>query len=92
MPPRGVKKGTKRARQYEKIKRSQKRRGSSERRAKEIAAQDRSKGAGASRRVEAALANLDPGHLVGAPRRPALGQRRAHGARPVSSSTTRPRG
>ena len=38
MPPRGVKKGTKRARQYEKIKRSQKGRGSSERRAKEIAA------------------------------------------------------
>jgi hypothetical protein len=38
MPPRGVKKGTKRARQYEKIKRSQKRRGTSERRAEEIAA------------------------------------------------------
>jgi hypothetical protein len=38
MPPRGVKKGTKRARQYEKIKRSQKRRGTSTRRAKEIAA------------------------------------------------------
>jgi hypothetical protein len=38
MPPRGVKKGTKRARQYEKIKRSQKRRGTSGRRAKEIAA------------------------------------------------------
>jgi hypothetical protein len=38
MPPRGVKKGTKRARQYEKIKRSQTRRGSSPRRAREIAA------------------------------------------------------
>src|SRR2546421_11901759 len=38
MPPRGIKKGTKRARQYEKIKRSQKQRGSSERRAEEIAA------------------------------------------------------
>ena len=38
MPPRGIKKGTKRARQYEKIKRSQKRRGTSERRAEEIAA------------------------------------------------------
>jgi hypothetical protein len=38
MPPRGIKKGTKRARQYEKIKGSQKRRGRSERRAKEIAA------------------------------------------------------
>lgn len=38
MPPRGVKKGTKRARQYEHIKKSQKRRGTSERRSKEIAA------------------------------------------------------
>jgi hypothetical protein len=38
MPPRGVRKGTKRARQYEKIKRSQKGHGGSERRAKEIAA------------------------------------------------------
>ena len=38
MPPRGVKKGTKRARQYEHIKRSQKQQGSSEDRAEEIAA------------------------------------------------------
>jgi hypothetical protein len=38
MPPRGIKKGTKRARQYEHIKQSQRERGSSERRAKEIAA------------------------------------------------------
>jgi hypothetical protein len=38
MPPRGVKKGTKRARQYEHIKKSQKRQGSSEDRAEEIAA------------------------------------------------------
>jgi hypothetical protein len=38
MPPRGVKKGTKRARQYEHIKRGQKARGVSEERAKEIAA------------------------------------------------------
>jgi hypothetical protein len=38
MPPRGVKKGSKRARQYEKIKRSQRRRGTSQGRAKEIAA------------------------------------------------------
>jgi hypothetical protein len=36
MPPRGVKKGTKRARQYEHIKRSQQARGS--RRAEEVAA------------------------------------------------------
>jgi hypothetical protein len=38
MPPRGVQKGTKRARQYEHIKESQLERGSGERRAEEIAA------------------------------------------------------
>ena len=38
MPPRGVQKGTKRARQYEHIKESQLDRGSSEDRAEEIAA------------------------------------------------------
>jgi hypothetical protein len=38
MPPRGVKKGTKRARQYEHIKESQRDRGVGESRAEEIAA------------------------------------------------------
>jgi hypothetical protein len=38
MPPRGIKKGTKRARQYEKIKRSQQQQGRSGGRAEEIAA------------------------------------------------------
>jgi hypothetical protein len=38
MPPRGVKKGTKRSRQYEKIKRSARKRGASAGRAKEMAA------------------------------------------------------
>jgi hypothetical protein len=38
MPPRGVNKGTKRARQYEHIKKSQKQQGASEDRAEEIAA------------------------------------------------------
>jgi 3-hydroxyisobutyrate dehydrogenase-like beta-hydroxyacid dehydrogenase len=38
MPPRGVQKGTKRARQYEHIKGSERQQGASERRAKEIAA------------------------------------------------------
>ncbi|HEY7631797.1 MAG TPA: hypothetical protein VH817_13895 [Thermoleophilaceae bacterium] len=38
MPPRGVKKGTKRARQYEEVKKSEKKQGRSESRAKEIAA------------------------------------------------------
>lgn len=38
MPPRGVQKGTKRARQYEHIKDSERSQGASEKRAKEIAA------------------------------------------------------
>ena len=38
MPPRGVKKGTKRARQYEHIKKSERQQGASEDRAEEIAA------------------------------------------------------
>jgi hypothetical protein len=38
MPPRGVKPGSKRARQYEHIKDSERRQGASERRAEEIAA------------------------------------------------------
>lgn len=38
MPPRGIKKGTKRARQYEHVKKSEKQQGRSESRAKEIAA------------------------------------------------------
>jgi hypothetical protein len=38
MPPRGVKKGTKLARQYEHIKESEKKQGRSEARAEEIAA------------------------------------------------------
>ena len=38
MPPRGVQKGTKRARQYEHIKESERQQGASEGRAKEIAA------------------------------------------------------
>ena len=38
MPPRGVKPGTKRARQYEEIRKSERRQGRSESRAEEIAA------------------------------------------------------
>jgi hypothetical protein len=38
MPPRGVKKGTKRSRQYEKIKQSARKRGASTSRAEEMAA------------------------------------------------------
>jgi hypothetical protein len=38
MPPRGVKKGSKRARQYEHVKQSEREQGASEQRAEEIAA------------------------------------------------------
>jgi hypothetical protein len=38
MPPRGVRKGSKRARQYEHVKESEKQQGKSESRAEEIAA------------------------------------------------------
>ncbi|HEX2436470.1 MAG TPA: hypothetical protein VHI76_07425 [Solirubrobacterales bacterium] len=38
MPPRGIKKGTKRARQYDHVKRSERRQGRSPKRAREIAA------------------------------------------------------
>jgi hypothetical protein len=38
MPPRGIKKGTKRARQYEHVKKSQRQQGRSKGRAREIAA------------------------------------------------------
>jgi hypothetical protein len=38
MPPAGVKKGSKRARQYEHVKQSERKQGASERRAEEIAA------------------------------------------------------
>src|ERR1700742_1227245 len=38
MPPRGVKKGSKRARQYEHVKQSERQQGASEQRAEEIAA------------------------------------------------------
>jgi hypothetical protein len=38
MPPRGVRKGSKRARQYEHVKESERRQGANEQRAEEIAA------------------------------------------------------
>jgi hypothetical protein len=53
MPPRGVKKGSKRARQYEHIKKSELEEGRSEKRAVEIAARavnkERSRGSSASK-------------------------------------------
>jgi plasmid stabilization system protein ParE len=60
MPPRGVKKGTKRARQYEHVKESVKKQGRSESRAEEIAARTVNKErarAGESGRTRAQLYN-----------------------------------
>ena len=51
MPPRGVKKGTKRARQYEKIKRSARKRGASAGRANEMAARTVQKNRARSRQA-----------------------------------------
>jgi len=48
MPPRGVKKGSKRARQYEHVKESEKKQGRSEERAEEIAARTVNKQRGRS--------------------------------------------
>jgi hypothetical protein len=55
MPPRGVKKGTKRARQYEHIKDSERRQGRSEDRAEEIAARRQKGIEGRSKMTKAQL-------------------------------------
>jgi hypothetical protein len=69
MPPRGVKKGTKRARQYEHIKENQLDRGSSEGRAEEIAARTVNKEkarAGESRtRSRTSTQDMSPGRRGG---------------------------
>src|SRR3954471_24335257 len=87
MPPRGVKKGTKRARQYEHIKESQREQGQSEDRAEEIAARtvNKEKARGG---VAHTVAQLHGRHLV----RPARGSApvaRGHAAAHAISSTTR---
>ena len=83
MPPRGVKKGTKRARQYEHIKESVKEQGKSEDTAEEIAARtvnkERARPARPGRR-----SHLDPRHLVEPARRPAVGHE------PAQRPDTRP--
>src|ERR671929_1488700 len=65
MPPRGVKKGTKRARQYEHVKRSQKQQGRSEGRAKEIAARtvqkERARGGESRRRSRTSTRDISSG-------------------------------
>src|SRR5690242_15195382 len=64
MPPRGVKKGTKRARQYEHIKGSARERGVSEQRAEEIAARTvnkvRVRSGESQRRSLASISDLAP--------------------------------
>jgi hypothetical protein len=85
MPPRGIQKGTKRARQYEHIKEGQRERGTSERRAEEIAARTVNKERAPVGRVAQPLAHLDRGHLVLAPRRSALGHGPGEGPHPRSA-------
>ena len=69
MPPRGVKKGTKRARQYEHIKRSQKQQGRSERRAEEVAARtvqkERARSGEARQRSRTSTRDLSSGRRGG---------------------------
>ena len=79
MPPRGVKKGTKRARQYEHIKQSEKDQGASEARAEEIAARTVNKEK--ARAGESRTASRTSTNDVSSPRRG--GQR---------SGTSRPKG
>lgn len=69
MPPRGVQKGTKRARQYEDIKRSQLDRGRSEDRAEEIAARtvnkERAQSGESRRRSRTSTQDMSPGRRGG---------------------------
>ena len=64
MPPRGVKKGTKRAREYEHIKASAKQRGASTKRAEEIASRtvnkDRARAGESRTRSKASLRGKSP--------------------------------
>ena len=79
MPPRGVKKGTKRARQYEHIKRSQKEQGRSTQRAEEIAARtvqkERARSGESQQRSRTSTRDLSSGRRGG-----------------LRSGTSRPRG
>ena len=79
MPPRGVKKGTKRARQYEHVKESVKDRGGSESRAEEIAARTVNKERARSGESRAGIADLDP--ATSPPRAAAVSDRARPGPR-----------
>ena len=69
MPPRGVRKGTKRARQYEHIKASQRKRDSPESRAEEIAARtvnkERARGGEAGSRSRTSTQDISSGRRGG---------------------------
>ncbi len=69
MPPRGVQKGTKRARQYEHIKESQLERGTGEDRAKEIAARtvnkERARGGESRQRSRTSTHDISSGRRGG---------------------------
>ena len=84
-PPRGVKKGTKRARQYEHVKKSEKQAGRSEGRAEEIAARTVNKEK-ARRASRERVAQLDERHVLG--RRGGKRSGSGPAGAPASSSTT----
>jgi hypothetical protein len=69
MPPRGVKKGSKRARQYEHVKQSEKDQGRSEKRAEEIAARtinkERARSGESRRRSRTSSKDISPGRRGG---------------------------
>ena len=69
MPPRGVKKGTKRARQYEHVKQSARSRGASSGRAKEIAARtvnkDRARAGESRTRSRSSISGSSPSRRGG---------------------------
>jgi hypothetical protein len=69
MPPRGVKKGTKRARQYEHIKKSARQQGRSEDRAEEIAARtvnkERARGGESRQRSRTSTKDISSGRRGG---------------------------
>jgi hypothetical protein len=88
MPPRGVKKGTKRARQYEKIKRSARKRGASASRARELAARTVNKNRARSGESRTRLAQLDQRLLPSATGWPAIGHEPAE--RPDQGAALQP--
>ena len=82
MPPRGIQKGTKRARQYEHIKQSQRRAWDESRPGRGDRRANGQQGARAFRRIGHPLANLDAGHVLVAAGRSALRYQPAEGPHP----------